>query len=139
MLTKRARHEFGPGDRQRGEQIPMLEKVRFQQVGTLGLIAAVRGSREERYRVAVDFSGLDGETLDVYCDCPRFAAGFACKHVWATLTKFDLLYSGPGDTSEPLVLFTADPDAVEIGSPLQSTLDTAPSRERPSAANPPPA
>lgn len=54
------------------------------------LIAAVRGSRPEPYRVAINFSEVRARArLEVECTCSYFFDGYPCKHIYATLLAID--------------------------------------------------
>ena len=53
------------------------------------ITAQVKGSRPHEYRVEIDWvRALHGD-ISAFCDCPRYADGFLCKHVWATLLQVD--------------------------------------------------
>jgi superfamily II DNA or RNA helicase len=53
------------------------------------ITAQVEGSQPRKYRVEIDWSrALDGD-ISAFCDCPRYADGYLCKHVWATLLQVD--------------------------------------------------
>jgi superfamily II DNA or RNA helicase len=41
------------------------------------------------YRVELDWSDISGGVISGRCTCPRFADGFLCKHLWATLLELD--------------------------------------------------
>lgn len=57
--------------------------------------AAVIGSGAEPYTVTIDWAGVEhGEPLLVACDCPRFDAGFPCKHLWGTMRALDAQNDG---------------------------------------------
>lgn len=115
MLTVAAKQQFGAGDRQRGDQIEMLEKLDFVDVGHLGINANVDGSFGETYSIAVDFRRLDQSELGVHCDCPRFADRGYCKHLWATIAKYDILYDSPLDGASRLKLRHIGHGAVDCG------------------------
>ncbi|QDV44905.1 ATP-dependent helicase HepA [Stieleria neptunia] len=119
-LTAAATDEFESGDRRRGDTVEMIEKVQLVDVGKLGVRAAVEGSMGETYEVLLDFSELVDSSLGVSCDCPRFCDGYNCKHLWATITKFDLLYASPFVDIDTLDLFEVDD--VLIGDSLTSRI-----------------
>ena len=53
------------------------------------ITAQVKGSQPRKYRVEIDWMrALDGD-ISAFCDCPRYADGHLCKHVWATLLQVD--------------------------------------------------
>lgn len=57
--------------------------------------ARVKGTQHPWYAVGVDWSEVGERVLHTFCECPRFAGGNACKHVWATLLA--LTENGPDD------------------------------------------
>nr|WP_143548025.1 DEAD/DEAH box helicase [Rhodopirellula sp. SM50] len=119
-LTAATRNEFDSGDRRRGDTVEMIGKVQLVDVGKLGVRAEVEGSMGGTYEVLLDFSELVDSSLGVSCDCPRFADGFNCKHLWATIAKFDLLYPSPFVDIDTLDLFEVDD--VLIGDALTSRI-----------------
>jgi len=58
--------------------------------------ALVRGSCRNRYEVDVDWYDADSGTISVSCSCPRYAEGWLCKHIWATLLTLDREGIGKG-------------------------------------------
>lgn len=90
LLAPRCAHAFEPGDRSRGVSYSSGGRVRLGPVDENGVLARVAGSGPRPYTVLVDWGDVEwGDPLTVFCDCPRFADGFFCKHVWATLLALD--------------------------------------------------
>jgi superfamily II DNA or RNA helicase len=84
-LHKRCGSHFQPADRQLGEEYYREDRVRFEVEGAQAQ-ATVEGSLDAPYRLGVDWSRVPTERiLHGFCECPRFASGAACKHLWATL------------------------------------------------------
>ena len=89
-LQQRCLNEFLPGDRERGANYFNRRRVSLGPREEEGIPAIVEGSGDAVYEVRLDWSRAEGDgRLGVYCDCPRFADAFYCKHVWATLVAFD--------------------------------------------------
>jgi superfamily II DNA or RNA helicase len=105
-LAKRCRGEFLVGDRDRGESYLYAGRVKLSAADEGGVGALVTGSDPEPYLVLVDWSEAAASgAVKAHCDCPRFAGGFLCKHLWATLVAVDragLHRYVPGD--DPLVV-----------------------------------
>jgi superfamily II DNA or RNA helicase len=53
------------------------------------ITAQVKGSQPHKYRVEVDWSRALAGDISAFCDCRRYADGYLCKHVWATLLQVD--------------------------------------------------
>jgi hypothetical protein len=89
-LALRCRREFLPGDRDRGESYAYRGLVQLSAADEGGVGAEVTGSEPDPYLVLVDWSdaGASG-AVTAHCDCLRFAGGFLCKHLWATLVAVD--------------------------------------------------
>ena len=86
---------FENGDRSRGSKHEMLERIKLQQVGQLGVLAVAEGSYDEEYLVGINFTDIDEYVLGVSCECPRYGDGYFCKHLWATIEKIQLQFSVP--------------------------------------------
>ena len=84
-LHKRCGTHFQAADRQLGEEYYREDRVRFEIDG-MRARSRVEGSLPDPYRVGVDWSRAAAERiLHGFCECPRFASGSPCKHLWATL------------------------------------------------------
>jgi superfamily II DNA or RNA helicase len=84
-LHKRTGSHFQPSDRQRGSEYFREDRVRLDIDGAR-VRAHVEGNDRPSYSVGVDWSQVASDRiLHAFCDCPRFASGGPCKHVWATL------------------------------------------------------
>jgi len=55
-----------------------------------GVIATVVGSAPSPYEVYIKCSPDYSNVTELRCSCPRFADGYLCKHIWATLLELDL-------------------------------------------------
>jgi len=86
-LADRCRHDFQAGDRSRGEDYFLESRVFLNKPRANRLTAEVTGSCD--YQVQVDWRQVDAGLLRVDCECPRFADGWLCKHLWATLLEID--------------------------------------------------
>jgi superfamily II DNA or RNA helicase len=89
-LAQRCAAEFDPGDRSRGEGYFRQHRVRLTPADENGVGAEVSGSSAPPYTVLIDWSETHAsDDLVAYCDCRRFADGYPCKHLWATLLAVD--------------------------------------------------
>ena len=87
-LSKRCDRLFAGPDRQRGRSYFNRGRVKVSDVGDFWIETMVSGTR--RYRVKLDWSRAELEgMLAMSCSCPRFAGGFHCKHLWATILFMD--------------------------------------------------
>ncbi len=88
-LHKRSASHFHPGDRQRGNEYFDDERVTYE-IEDARARARVVGSTEHPYCVGLDWSRVSDErVLHAFCECPRFAEGTPCKHLWATLLALE--------------------------------------------------
>jgi len=87
-LVDRCRREFDAGDRSRGEAYFLDEMVHLRKAQANRITAEVEGSYDY-YQVEIDWSQVPAGLLKVSCACPRFADGYLCKHLWATLLEMD--------------------------------------------------
>ncbi len=130
LLTHRAAQSFHPLDRERGSAYARQRRVAIAEHSSHGVRARVAGSGGRTYVVDLQWITTDGiDSARAYCECPRFADGVLCKHVWATLLHLDehgpapalhgagaikVTRSSPGfkpdDESEPDPLDDDDPD-----------------------------
>ncbi|MEZ6116218.1 MAG: DEAD/DEAH box helicase [Pirellulaceae bacterium] len=86
-LSSACSSNFASGDRDRGETYYRSGRVRSLEIDGLEAEAVVYGS--SRYSVIIRLHRiLEGDLL-VYCDCPRFADGLYCKHLWATIRELE--------------------------------------------------
>ena len=83
-LYKRSASHFERGDRQRGNEYFLDERVSFEIDGSRAR-ARVQGTERPSYVVGLDWSEIGERVLHAFCECQRFADGRPCKHVWATL------------------------------------------------------
>ncbi len=88
-LTERCRSDFEPGDMSRGRSYFLDSMVALGEAHHNGLVARVEGSYDTYYHVSIDWSDAREGLLGVDCSCPRFADGWFCKHLWATLLEMD--------------------------------------------------
>ncbi len=80
-LSSSCADEFQAAARTRGASYFKEGRVRLTSLDETTSRARVKGSGEA-YEVEIDWSD---DALVADCTCPRFADGFLCKHVWATL------------------------------------------------------
>lgn len=90
MFAHRWSSQFDPADRRRGEEYFLEGRVVDLELEDEVVHGLVEGSRRQPYKVTVDLPGLaEGGRFQGSCDCPRFADGYPCKHLWATLFALD--------------------------------------------------
>ena len=86
-LADRCSHNFNGGIRQRGTEYHRQRRVQIRKLVETGVSARVRGNGG-RYDVDLDWGDRPG-VVEASCDCPYFAGGDLCKHVWAALLALD--------------------------------------------------
>ncbi|GAB5405519.1 MAG: hypothetical protein Aurels2KO_37500 [Aureliella sp.] len=129
-LSASCKDAFSSTDRQRGNLRFELERVSVLSVGMEGAFGIAAGSQQQSYRVAVDFRDVSDGALGAFCECPRFAEGDACKHIWAFLRELDTRTAGFIATSESLALETCTIADVSIGELIESEI-TPPKEKTP--------
>ncbi len=73
----------------RGKEYFQNGRVTLLRTEEDSITALVEGSQPHKYRVEIDWTrALDGD-ISAFCDCRRYADGYLCKHVWATLLQVD--------------------------------------------------
>ena len=82
--------------RNRGNTYFRNGQVRLQQATEKRIKGTVAGS--QKYSVDLQ-SGDDG--FRVYCSCPHFSQGKACKHLWAAIRAADAKLAQGGASSKP--------------------------------------
>ncbi|WP_436714882.1 DEAD/DEAH box helicase [Roseiconus lacunae] len=122
MLSEAVQDQFHNVDRLAGISIKMLESVSIEQAGTEGVLACVGG--RSPHAVLLDFTELAEGWLGGYCTCEAFKSGSNCKHLWALMTKVDLLYESPfGDVlTTDLLIDSIEPDQWSCGRPLRKLI-----------------
>jgi len=91
-LTKRCSQEFNQNDRKRGQQYFLDDRVFLEDdfdIANQVVHADVEGSLDELYNIEIDWSEVALGFLSVRCSCPRYADGYNCKHLWATILELD--------------------------------------------------
>ncbi len=88
-VTNSCRDSFLSGDQRRGQAYYDGDLVVLEHVSASSVAATVRGSYGQQYNVTASIDRTSGQILELDCDCPRFADGFNCKHLWATLLAWD--------------------------------------------------
>ncbi len=83
-LYKRSSSHFSPDDRQRGNDYYREDRVRLEVNGNRAT-ARVAGTDRDEYRVGIDWARVGERRVHIFCECPAFANGKSCKHIWATL------------------------------------------------------
>jgi len=81
---------FDSGDRNRGSSYHKRGSVFSMKVNDGLLVAEVDGSYGF-YEVTLDVEDFENEEA-LSCTCPRFDDGFYCKHIWATILKYESVY-----------------------------------------------
>ncbi len=110
-LESRCEARFAARDRRRGLDYFRGGRVDLPGKHVDGLFATVIGSGDELYEVSLDWTAAAEGTLLVSCECPWFAGGHLCKHVWAVILAADREGSGkavPG--TGPLYLEMVAPE-----------------------------
>jgi superfamily II DNA or RNA helicase len=87
-LAERCRSEVSSATRSKGESYYRRGRVTIDSRSANSVHASVAGSGSTPYSVTIDWSDSDSG-LDVVCDCPHYADGFFCKHIWAALLAAD--------------------------------------------------
>jgi superfamily II DNA or RNA helicase len=87
-LVERCRSEVSSATRSKGESYFLQGHVTIESSTLHSVDAAVAGSRGASYGVTLVWSHPD-EGLEAVCDCPHYADGYFCKHIWATLLAAD--------------------------------------------------
>ncbi len=81
---------FNSGDRNRGASYFHGGSVSNMKVRDGILTAEVDGSYGF-YEVTLDVEDFENEEA-ISCTCPRFDDGYFCKHIWATILKFEAIH-----------------------------------------------
>jgi hypothetical protein len=95
---------FNAGDRSRGASYHNRGSVHSIRVNDGLLVAEVDGSYGF-YEVTLDVVDFDNERA-ISCTCPRFDGGFYCKHIWATILKYESVYGSHGSSRTKRVVNT---------------------------------
>lgn len=134
----RCRDSFDERSIARGSQYFRKGAVTLLRTDGDSITAQVQGSKPSAYRIEIDWARALHGDISAFCDCPRFADGFLCKHVWATLLQVDsegFSDDVPGQREllvEDVDVFEDDEDAFD--SPFETTLIEPPEE---TAANQP--
>ncbi|MCP4205164.1 MAG: DEAD/DEAH box helicase family protein [bacterium] len=91
-LHKRSSSHFQPSERDHGTESFQEGQVRLEIEG-MRAKASVEESERDTYRVGVDWTRVGKRRLHTFCECPRFASGELCRHIWAVLLA--LAETGP--------------------------------------------
>ena len=86
-LSTLLRPRFNSKDRSRGASYYRRDAVYSMEIDKGMLVAEVEGSYCN-YEVTLDISDADNGEL-ISCTCPRFQKGDYCKHIWATILKYE--------------------------------------------------
>lgn len=88
-LAQRCLSGFDNRTRTRGAAYARSGRVRILNSGDECLDVTVQGSEYKPYAVTLDWSDAAGGRMTASCTCPRFANGYLCKHIWATIVFAD--------------------------------------------------
>ncbi len=88
-LTRSCSSSFDSATRSRGAAYYYSRCVEITNRRRFGVTALVSGSGPEPYEVDLDWTRVVDGAVDAYCNCPRYAEGALCKHVWATILAAD--------------------------------------------------
>jgi superfamily II DNA or RNA helicase len=86
LWQKRLGHYFSKKIKQRGQRYAQNGHVRLKKVDQSSIACLVEGSLDYAVDIIAEESG---ERFKVFCSCPHFAGGSACKHLWAALVAAD--------------------------------------------------
>ncbi len=87
-LAQRFQSRFDSSTRSRGRQYFFDELVALENCTDTRIDSDVFNDAGDRYAVSVVLN-TDGTWNGAACSCPRFADGYLCKHIWATLLEAD--------------------------------------------------
>ncbi len=119
-LATSCKDQFLQNDRYRGEEYYGSARVVVKSAGKKGINAVAVGSLGQRYAVCLDLAQAEYGELGAHCDCPRFAEGENCKHLWALLLAVDKSYKLRLPHANELYLYECEESRVDVGSPLPS-------------------
>ncbi|MBP87086.1 MAG: helicase SNF2 [Planctomycetaceae bacterium] len=85
----RCRKSFEKVTIERGTRYFRDRAVTLLRTDDDSITAQVQGSAPNAYRVEIDWARAQAGHISAFCDCPHFADGNLCKHVWATLLQVD--------------------------------------------------
>lgn len=108
-FAKRAQSRFSSEVRRRGERYFRAAAVDVLEVGDDWAEFEVAGSHDYPYAVTLGWPG--GKLTEWMCNCPFFAGGRNCKHIWAAILATDeqkLTLLGGNETSAESPQFIAD-------------------------------
>jgi superfamily II DNA or RNA helicase len=88
-LAPACRGAFDAGSLKRGETYFRCGRVRLRETSGCYVSAEVEGTSENAYEVQIDWTDAEEGIVQAFCDCPRYADGSLCKHVWATIQAID--------------------------------------------------
>ena len=126
-MPHRCLGQFEAEDRAPGQDYFYQGRVELVDVESTVLVASVEGTRS----YLVSLNGTHAENariLHVQCDCPRFADGVNCEHLWATLLVVDAVGEAwciGGNHNLSLFPDTEDEDE-DIDELIFSHLDSGP-------------
>ena len=84
-LAKRSSSHFRPATRDRGTEHFEAGRVQFEVDGQRAR-ALVEAVDEQAFLVGIDWERVpEKRALHTFCNCPDFAGGEKCEHVWAAL------------------------------------------------------
>ncbi len=97
LLADRIKSEFSVGDRDRGDFYFRRDRARIIDQSPDYTAALVDNSEGDSYFVQVNVARASHGIVGATCECPRFANGFPCKHIWATIRCIDEIAPPPGE------------------------------------------
>ena len=128
-LSARCKNSFRQQDIDRGDQYFRSDRASVLGANELRVDCAVDG-KGSTYAVEFDLEPITEGAVDAYCECPRFADGFFCKHVWAALRELDSMVDVPGNAKLKL-RFAVDPTLDDLSSQLRTRLDQPAKADKP--------
>ncbi len=87
-LARRFQSKFDSRTRSRGSEYFQEELVALKHCSSRQIDSSVWNEAGDFYDVSVVLNE-DGTWGEAACSCPRFASGYPCKHIWATLLEAD--------------------------------------------------
>ncbi len=115
LLAERIKSEFSDGDRDRGDFYFRRDRARIIDQSPVYTAALVDNSEGDSYFVQVNVARASHGIVGATCECPRFANGYPCKHIWATIRCIDEIAPPPGEERLRLQEEDAETMSAEFG------------------------
>ncbi len=120
-LSARCKGSFRQQDIDRGDRYFRDDRASILGANQLRVDCAVEGAGGT-YAVEFNLEPISEGKVDAWCECPRFADGFFCKHVWAAIRELDSMVDVPGESKLQL-RFGENPLGTDLSAQLKAGLD----------------